>query len=179
MNIKSTFCSSCDLGRFNDVESASSCKRCDVGFYEDEKKSTKRSCKMPLPGMLTNKWDVGDGMESTGQIKSPYKTITDCIVGEYLDDSNSSRGSHKCVDCINGADCSIPTTIGFIRPLIGFRPLKNNKLTFGRCPSKKACPEVEPSINGIALNLSCAEGHNSSSELCSQCNRGYASRYVY
>ena len=133
-------------------------------------------CKTCKDGYVPNKNDVGDGMESTVCVKSPFLIPSDCLMNQYLDDSSDSRLEHSCKDCILGADCSLPSTKSTLRPLEGYRPLKGMNSTFGRCPAaEKACPYVAPTKIPGALNLSCAAGHDVESELCSTCLPNYAS----
>ena len=166
-----TICSACDAGMFQEQTQQSACVSCPAGTFQDEKRATA-VCKICPTGFVPVQ-----ATASTVCTKSPFKTPEECRPQvQYLDDSKEDRLEHECSECIVGADCSFSPSLSNLRPLEGFRPLRGKPNVYGRCPAgKKACPYVEPPLSpSMPLNLSCAAGHDSSSELCSVCLKGFA-----
>ena len=89
---------------------------------------------------------------------------------EYLDDSSPNKTDHTCKTCMDGADCSKPTTFSSLRPLPGYRGYSwaSNESLFAKCPYPEAC------VNGACDTEAGYEGDDSIAPLCGVCREGFA-----
>ena len=161
-----SFCLDCDAGKFANETMAKKCLSCPFGQYQDGKREIK--CKTCEGTDIPNEQQVGC-------MRPPFRLPTDCKKGtEFLNDSSPDNMQWSCERCIAGADCTDFPRLTNLLPSEDHRQMTwTDEINpgYGACPAALACHWNFTSNNG------CRVGHNpNSSELCSTCLSGWASR---
>ena len=176
----SSFCTSCDLGKFNLI-SGKDCLNCPIGQFQDDKGKTKcKDCRKDTYGVELKKTngDIRPALSNADCSKCPVKTTTGSLVGQtakstcvcqdsYYYDASVETDAHedRCIECPEfEANCTVANiTLETMQSVPGYWRETKQDAVFFKCR--------EGDCIGGLVHEQCRKGNRGA--LCAVCEIGF------
>jgi len=135
----SSTCSNCGKGKFSNEKGSSICKECLINQYQPQESSPSSKCLNCPDG-----WQqLNPGQSFCSDLG--YLKPSNCKDEEYLNDTETDRTKHSCVNCLVGASCKGDVALSGIVAKFGWSQcsksgIRNSSVKkFARCMFAPAC----------------------------------------